>query len=267
MVACHEVGRPFERKGRKLHRFGARRSKFPVSDLKRHPLRLNRDQRPSIDPGHGHEPSQAVTSLLCVVGRSLPEAATKGYPWGHDSREPAAHPGRIAFCCSDCREHRSGVGAWCGGLGLGAHACSGSGDPGPAAWANQRWRGPSRHRELGSLTRPEPDLPDGRLCLDVRDAGLRDRHPRSGLCPLLPVEERPGAAVLCLPHGLYRRHGRDADVGQYDALYIATMLLFIVTGMRLGTPFLFEAALVIAVGGFVGTVSLAKFLLRGEVIE
>lgn len=52
-----------------------------------------------------------------------------------------------------------------------------------------------------------------------------------------------------------------------DALYIATMLLFVVTGLRLGTPFLFEAALVIAVGGFVGTVSLAKFLLRGEVIE
>ena len=52
-----------------------------------------------------------------------------------------------------------------------------------------------------------------------------------------------------------------------DALYIAIMLLFIVTGMRLGTPFLFEAALVIAIGGFVGTVSLARFLLRGEVIE
>lgn len=52
-----------------------------------------------------------------------------------------------------------------------------------------------------------------------------------------------------------------------DALYVATMLFFIVTGMRLGTPFLFEAALVIAIAGFVGTVSLAKFLLRGEVIE
>jgi multicomponent K+:H+ antiporter subunit F len=52
-----------------------------------------------------------------------------------------------------------------------------------------------------------------------------------------------------------------------DALYVSTMLLFIVTGMRLGTPFLFEAALVIAVGGFVATVALAKFLLRGEVIE
>lgn len=52
-----------------------------------------------------------------------------------------------------------------------------------------------------------------------------------------------------------------------DALYVATMLLFIVTALRLGTPFLFEAALVIAVGGFVSTVALAKFLLRGEVIE
>lgn len=52
-----------------------------------------------------------------------------------------------------------------------------------------------------------------------------------------------------------------------EALYVATMLLFIVTGMRLGTPFLFEAALVIAVAGFVSTVSAAKFLLRGEVIE
>ena len=52
-----------------------------------------------------------------------------------------------------------------------------------------------------------------------------------------------------------------------DALYVTTMLLFIVTGMRMGTPFLFEAALVIAVAGFVSTVSAAKFLLRGEVIE
>ncbi|ADE85858.1 K+/H+ antiporter subunit F [Rhodobacter capsulatus] len=52
-----------------------------------------------------------------------------------------------------------------------------------------------------------------------------------------------------------------------EALYVATMLLFIVTGMRMGTPFLFEAALVIAVAGFVSTVSAAKFLLRGEVIE
>ncbi len=52
-----------------------------------------------------------------------------------------------------------------------------------------------------------------------------------------------------------------------DCLYITTMLLFFVTGMRLGTPFFFEASLVIAIGGFVSTLALAKFLLRGEVIE
>lgn len=52
-----------------------------------------------------------------------------------------------------------------------------------------------------------------------------------------------------------------------DALSVTTMLLFVVTGMRLGTPFFFEAALIIALVGFVATISLAKFLLRGEVIE
>jgi multicomponent K+:H+ antiporter subunit F len=76
------------------------------------------------------------------------------------------------------------------------------------------------------------------------------------------------AAAACL--ATYRiavgPRAQDRVLG-LDALYIATMLLFIVTGMRIGTPFLFEAALVVAVGGFVSTVSLAKFLLRGEVIE
>ena len=52
-----------------------------------------------------------------------------------------------------------------------------------------------------------------------------------------------------------------------DTLYIAVMLLFLVTGMRLGSLYLFEAAMVIAVMGFVASIALAKFLLRGEVIE
>ncbi|WP_410217614.1 K+/H+ antiporter subunit F [Paracoccus sp. (in: a-proteobacteria)] len=52
-----------------------------------------------------------------------------------------------------------------------------------------------------------------------------------------------------------------------DTLYIAVMLLFLVTGMRLGSLFLFEAAMVIAVMGFVASIALAKFLFRGEVIE
>ncbi|MDO5528886.1 MAG: K+/H+ antiporter subunit F [Paracoccus sp. (in: a-proteobacteria)] len=52
-----------------------------------------------------------------------------------------------------------------------------------------------------------------------------------------------------------------------DTMYICAMLLILVVGMRVGSIFFFEAALVIAVLGFVATVSLAKFLMRGEVIE
>lgn len=52
-----------------------------------------------------------------------------------------------------------------------------------------------------------------------------------------------------------------------DALYVNAMLLLLTLGMRTGSVFFFEAALVIAMLGFVATVALAKFLMRGEVIE
>ena len=52
-----------------------------------------------------------------------------------------------------------------------------------------------------------------------------------------------------------------------DALYITSMLLMIVFGIRSGTTVYFEAALIIAVLGFASSVALAKFLMRGEVIE
>ena len=45
------------------------------------------------------------------------------------------------------------------------------------------------------------------------------------------------------------------------------MLLFLTLGIRTGTVFFFEAAIVVAMLGFVATVALAKFLMRGEVIE
>ncbi len=52
-----------------------------------------------------------------------------------------------------------------------------------------------------------------------------------------------------------------------DTLYVTIMLVLLTFGIRSGTNIFFEAALVIAVLGFVGTVALAKFLMRGEVIE
>ena len=53
----------------------------------------------------------------------------------------------------------------------------------------------------------------------------------------------------------------------FDGLYVNGMLLLLTFGMRTGTALYFEGALIIALLGFVGTAALAKFLLRGEVIE
>jgi multicomponent K+:H+ antiporter subunit F len=52
-----------------------------------------------------------------------------------------------------------------------------------------------------------------------------------------------------------------------DTLYVNSMLQLLVFGMRTGVQLYFEIALVIGVLGFVATVALAKFLMRGEVIE
>ena len=53
----------------------------------------------------------------------------------------------------------------------------------------------------------------------------------------------------------------------FDTLYVNAMLLLLTFGIASGSTLYFEAALIIALLGFVGTVALAKFLLRGEVIE
>lgn len=52
-----------------------------------------------------------------------------------------------------------------------------------------------------------------------------------------------------------------------DALYLNSMLLVVVFGVRTGSNLYFEAALIIGMLGFASTVALAKFLMRGEVIE
>ena len=52
-----------------------------------------------------------------------------------------------------------------------------------------------------------------------------------------------------------------------DSLYLNAMLLVLTFGIRSGSTLYFEAALMMALLGFVTTVALAKFLLRGEVIE
>ena len=53
----------------------------------------------------------------------------------------------------------------------------------------------------------------------------------------------------------------------FDTLYINGMLTLLILGVRSRVTVYFDMALLIALIGFVGSAALAKFLLRGEVIE
>ncbi|CAH2605479.1 putative K(+)/H(+) antiporter subunit F (plasmid) [Rhodovastum atsumiense] len=52
-----------------------------------------------------------------------------------------------------------------------------------------------------------------------------------------------------------------------DVLYVNAATLLVVFGIRTGSTYYFEAALLITLLGFVSTAALSKFLMRGEVIE
>ncbi len=76
--------------------------------------------------------------------------------------------------------------------------------------------------------------------------------------------------VLAMAAAAFRLlHGPRAQdrVLAMDALYVNAMLLLLVFGIGSGTTLYFEIALAIGLMGFVATVALAKFLMRGEVIE
>jgi multicomponent K+:H+ antiporter subunit F len=76
-----------------------------------------------------------------------------------------------------------------------------------------------------------------------------------------------GLALMCATFRILRGPRAQDRVVGFDTLYVTAMLLLVTFGIRSGTAVYFEAALLIALLGFVGTVALAKFLLRGEVIE
>jgi len=76
-----------------------------------------------------------------------------------------------------------------------------------------------------------------------------------------------GLGLACATYRLLRGpRAQDRIVG-LDALYVNAMLLVVTFGISTGSTLYFEAALVIALLGFVGTSAMAKFLMRGEVIE
>ena len=52
-----------------------------------------------------------------------------------------------------------------------------------------------------------------------------------------------------------------------DTMYINVVALVILLGIRFGTALFFDAALLIALLGFISTVALSRYLSRGDVIE
>ena len=52
-----------------------------------------------------------------------------------------------------------------------------------------------------------------------------------------------------------------------DTLYVNTIALLVLLGIGFDTQLFFEAALIVALLGFISTVALAKYIVRGDIIE
>ncbi len=74
-------------------------------------------------------------------------------------------------------------------------------------------------------------------------------------------------ALLLNAWRLLRGPGVADRILALDTLYINTLALLVLLGISMGTDVFFEAALLIAMLGFVGTVVLSKYLLRGDIAE
>jgi multicomponent K+:H+ antiporter subunit F len=75
------------------------------------------------------------------------------------------------------------------------------------------------------------------------------------------------AAVLLTLYRLVRGPGMADRILSLDTLYINAIAIIMVLGIFFDTDVYFEAALLIAMLGFVGTCALAKFVLRGDIME
>ena len=74
------------------------------------------------------------------------------------------------------------------------------------------------------------------------------------------------AIILCMWRLVRGPHAADRILA-LDTLYINALALLIVLGIWMESAVFFEAALLIALMGFVATVALARYLARGEVID
>ncbi|MCM0610315.1 MAG: K+/H+ antiporter subunit F [Ideonella sp. WA131b] len=76
-----------------------------------------------------------------------------------------------------------------------------------------------------------------------------------------------GLAMLLCGWRLLRGPTLPDRVLALDTLYVNVVAFVVLLGIRQGTGLYFEAALLIALLGFVSTVALGRYLQRGDVIE
>lgn len=74
-------------------------------------------------------------------------------------------------------------------------------------------------------------------------------------------------AMLCATVRLFIGPAAQDRVLAIDSLYMNGLIMLLLLGIRSRSAAYFDMALLIALFGFVSTVALAKFLLRGEVVE
>ncbi|BCD97548.1 K+/H+ antiporter subunit F [Marinagarivorans cellulosilyticus] len=66
---------------------------------------------------------------------------------------------------------------------------------------------------------------------------------------------------------LFKGPSRPDRILALDTMYINSIALIILFGISAGTALYFEAALLIAMLGFVSTAAMCKYILRGDLIE
>ncbi len=74
-------------------------------------------------------------------------------------------------------------------------------------------------------------------------------------------------AMLLACYRLIRGPGVPDRILALDTIYINAIALLVVIGIRFASTLYFEAALLIGMLGFVGTVALASFILRADIID
>lgn len=76
-----------------------------------------------------------------------------------------------------------------------------------------------------------------------------------------------GLAMLLNLWRVIRAPGVTDRVLALDTMVVNAIALLVLYGIREGTAVYFEAAVLIAMVGFVSTVAYAKFMLRGDIVE